>query len=205
MRSKENAHDYRYFPEPDLPPIEISSEWIEKIKNTLPEMAKEKQNRYMTEYELPQYDTQMITSQKALADFFEETVSICQKPKEVSNWIMGDLMRLLKEKSIEVKEMIIKPKSMAKIIDLVDKGTINRKIAKDIFEKAFENNIDIDEYIKSNSLHQVSDTELVKSVINKIFEANPKSLEDYKAGKQKLLVFWLVRPCVSLKEKQIPQ
>lgn len=204
MRSKENAHDYRYFPEPDLPPIEISSEWIERIKSTLPEMAKEKQNRYMTEFELPQYDTQMITSQKALADFFEETVSICQKPKEVSNWIMGDLMRLLKEKALEAKDMALKPKSLARIIELVDKGAINRNKAKEVFETVFLENVDVDEYIKTNNLEQVSDTGLVESAIAKVFSQNPKSLEDYKSGKTKAFGFLVGQTMRELKGKADP-
>ena len=204
MRSKENAHDYRYFPEPDLPPIEISAEWIDRIKTTLPEMAKDKQNRYMSQFELPQYDTQMITSQKALADFFEEAVSICQKPKEVSNWIMGDLMRLLKEKAMEAKDMTLKPKSLARIIELVENGTINRNKAKEVFESVFLENVDVDDYIKTHNLEQVNDTGLVESAIAKVFSENPKSLEDYKSGKTKAFGFLVGQTMKELKGKADP-
>ncbi len=136
MRSKENAQDYRYFPEPDLPPVELSDERLAEIRNSLPEMAEQKKKRYVEEFGLPEYDARMITGEKPLAVFFERAASSCSRPKEVSNWIMGDLTRLLKDASMEAREMKLNPETLARLIELVEEGKINRRSAREIFAKS---------------------------------------------------------------------
>lgn len=204
MRGKENAQDYRYFPEPDIPPVEISDEMIEEIKNSLPELAEAKVNRYMSDFDLPLYDSQMITSQKALSVFFEETTALCSKPKEVSNWIMGDVMRLLKDNSMEAKDMLVKPQALSKLIELVDKGTLNRKKAREIFEVAFIEEIDIDKYIKENNFEQVSDEGIVIEAVEKVFSENQQSIDDYFNGKTKAYGYLVGQTMRELKGKADP-
>lgn len=204
MRSKENAQDYRYFPEPDLPPVEISYDQIDSIKSNLPELALAKQERYIKDFGLPEYDAKMITTQKALAVFFEKTAELCNKPKEVSNWIMGDLMRLLKDEATEAKDMKVKPEALSKLIELVDKGTLNRKKAREIFGVAFKEEIDIDKYIKENNFEQVSDEGLVSEAVEKIFAENPQSISDYMDGKTKAFGFLVGQTMRELKGKADP-
>lgn len=204
MRSKENAHDYRYFPEPDLPPVEISDEWIERVRSEQPEMAPEKQKRYQEEFGLPEYDARMITGEKAMADFFEEATKLTNKPKEVSNWIMGDIFRMLKELSIEASNMKLSPDNLAKLINMIDKGTINRNTAKKVLSAVFDDNSDCEQYVKDNGLQMVNDTGAVEEVIKKVLENNPQSVSDYKGGKQKAFGF-IVGQCMrELKGKANP-
>lgn len=204
MRSKENAHDYRYFPEPDLPPVEISDEWIERVRSEQPEMAPEKQKRYQEEFGLPEYDARMITGEKAMADFFEEATKLTNKPKEVSNWIMGDIFRMLKESSIEASHMKLSPDNLAKLINMIDKGTINRNTAKKVLSAVFDDNSDCEQYVIDNGLQMVNDTGAVEEVIKKVLENNPQSVSDYKGGKQKAFGF-IVGQCMrELKGKANP-
>ena len=204
MRSKENANDYRYFPEPDLPPIEISDKWIERLKAEQPELAHEKRERYQKEYGLPEYDARMITEEKAMADFFEKAVSVCGKPKEVSNWIMGDIFRLLKEKSIEAKQMVLTPENLSKLIGLIDNGKINRNTAKKVLEAIFDENEDCGKYVKDNGLEMVNDEGAVESVIARVLENNPQSVSDYKNGKQKAFGYIVGQCMKELKGKANP-
>ena len=141
MRSKEDAQDYRYFPDPDLVPVWISDEWIERVKAAQPELRTEKLARYESEYGLPQYDAEILTGSKHLADVFEQTVAICGKPKEVSNWLMTEAMRLLKEQEQEPEDMKFSPENLAKLISLVEKNVINRTVAKDVFEAVFKEDV----------------------------------------------------------------
>ena len=150
MRSKEDAQDYRYFPEPDLVPIIISDEWIEEIRSRQPELRTEKLERYKTEYDIPQYDAEILTSHKKLADIFEATVALGKKPKEVSNWLMVETMRLLKEHDLEPSDLTFAPENLAKLIDLIEKGAINRTTAKEVFEKVFAENADPEVYVEEN-------------------------------------------------------
>jgi len=189
MRSKEDAQDYRYFPEPDLVPISISDEWIESVKATIPELRDEKRARYRNEYKIPEYDADIITSSKHLADIFEKTVAICKKPKEVSNWIMVETMRLIKEKEIEADDVSYSPKNLAKLILLIDNNVINRTVGKEVFEKIFEENIDPDVYVKEKGLAMDNDEDGLKELINKVINENPQSIADYHAGKEKALGF----------------
>ena len=204
MRSKENAQDYRYFPEPDIPPIEIDDNWFDEVKNSLPELAEAKKARYVSEFGLPEYDANMITGQKALADFFEATTAICNNPKEVSNWIMGELMRKLSDEGIEAKDMKLTPEALAKLIELVGKKTINRNKAKEIFGIAFNEDLDVEKYVKDNNLEQVSDEGLVLDIVKKVIENNAQAVDDYKSGNKKAIGF-LVGQCMKeLKGKGDP-
>ncbi|HIV85927.1 MAG TPA: Asp-tRNA(Asn)/Glu-tRNA(Gln) amidotransferase subunit GatB [Candidatus Monoglobus merdigallinarum] len=204
MRSKENAQDYRYFPEPDIPPIEIDDQWYSDIKNSLPELADAKKIRYMEQYNLPEYDADMITSQKALADFFEATTDICNNPKEVSNWIMGELMRKLSDEAVEAKDMKLTPASLAKLIELVEKKTINRNKAKEIFGVAFKEELDVEKYVKDNNLEQVSDEGMVLDIVKKVIASNQKAVDDYNSGNKKAIGFLMGQCMKELKGKGDP-
>lgn len=189
MRSKEDAQDYRYFPEPDLVPMEISDEWIQEIKDRQPELRDEKRERYKKQYDIPEYDANIITSSKHLADIFEETVKICDKPKEVSNWIMVETMRLLNVKEMEPEQVKFSPENLAKLIGLIDSNQINRTVAKEVFEVVFEQDINPEEYVEQKGLKMDNDSDSLKKIVEEIVAANPKSVEDYHNGKEKALGF----------------
>ena len=204
MRSKEDAQDYRYFPEPDLVPIIISDEWIEEIRSRQPELRTEKLERYKKEYDIPQYDAEIITAHKKMADIFEATVEICKKPKEVSNWLMVETMRLLKEKDMEPDQLGFTPANLAKLIGLIDQGVINRTIGKEIFEKIFDEDIDPEVYVEDNGLKIESDDGALKGIIEGIVAANPQSVSDYKAGKKKAIGFLVGQTMKAMKGKADP-
>ena len=187
MRSKEDAQDYRYFPDPDLVPINISDEWLEEIRSHQPEFKDEKMARYKEEFGLPDYDISIITDSKKLADLFEATTAICNNPKKVSNWIMGEIMRLLKEKEMDAAEITFSPENLAKIINLVEAGTINGSVAKEVFEHVFAEDIDPDNYIKEHGLAQVNDEGALRATVEKVIADNPQSVEDYRNGKKQAI------------------
>lgn len=187
MRSKEDAQDYRYFPDPDLVPINISDEWLEEIRSHQPEFKDEKMARYKEEFGLPDYDISIITDSKKLADLFEATTAICNNPKKVSNWIMGEIMRLLKEKEMDAAEITFSPENLAKIINLVEAGTINGSVAKEVFEHVFAEDIDPDNYIKEHGLVQVNDEGALRETVEKVIADNPQSVEDYRNGKKQAI------------------
>ena len=151
MRSKEDAQDYRYFPDPDLTPIVISDEWIQKIKDSEPEFQEQKAARYEKEFDIPAYDISILTASKKMADLFEQTASLGANPKKASNWLMGETMRLLKEKEMEPEDITFAPENLAKLIALADKGTINSTVAKEVFEVVFTENTDPEQYVKEKS------------------------------------------------------
>lgn len=204
MRSKEDAQDYRYFPEPDLVPIVISDEWIERLKEEQPELRDEKRERYKLEYDIPEYDANIITSSKHLADIFEETVKLCNKPKEVSNWIMVETMRLMNAKEMEPEQVSFSPENLAKLIKLIDSNQINRTVAKEVFEVIFDQNIDPDEYVTQKGLKMDNDSESLKQIIEEIVQANPKSVEDYHGGKEKAIGFLVGQAMKATKGKANP-
>ncbi len=189
MRSKEDAKDYRYFPEPDILPITISKEWMNQIQRQQPELPHEKRLRYKKQYDLPDYDAAILTETREMAEFFEATTKLCQKPKKVSNWLMGETMRLLKEKEIDEKNIPFLPKYLAKLIDLLEDGKVNMTIAKEVFEIMFDKNIDPSEYIKEHGLEIVSDTEELRATIRQVLIDNPQSVNDYQNGKEKAMGF----------------
>lgn len=205
MRSKENAQDYRYFPEPDIPPMELSEEYLEHVRAEIPEMAEAKMARYQRDWGLPVYDTRMITSQKALADFFEETVALGAAPKQAANWIMGEVLRQLSAQGLEAKDMTLTPGTLARLIELVQTGKLNRNTAVKVFDAVFVADGDVDAYVKEHGLEQVSDAGLVGRAVEQVFAANPKSIEDYRAGKEKAFGFLVGQVMRELKGRASPQ
>ena len=205
MRSKEDAQDYRYFPDPDLVPIVVSEELLETIRQRQPEFREEKMVRYMEQFELPEYDAEIITSTRKLADIFEKTAEICGKPKKVSNWLMVETMRLLKEKGMEPEQIHFSPEHFAKLIELADAGTINSTVAREVFEKIFDDDIDPDVYVEEHGLKSVNDEGALRAEIEKIVDANPKSVEDFKAGKKKAIGFLVGQTMKAMKGKANPQ
>lgn len=204
MRSKEDAQDYRYFPDPDLVPVWISDEWIERVKAAQPELRTEKLARYESEYGLPQYDAEILTGSKHLADVFEQTVAICGKPKEVSNWLMTEAMRLLKEQEQEPEDMKFAPENLAKLISLVEKNVINRTVAKDVFEAVFKEDVDPERYVEEHGLKVVNDTDALTKTIEELLEKNPQSVADFKAGKEKAMGFIVGQTMRAMKGKADP-
>lgn len=187
MRSKEDAQDYRYFPEPDLVPIVISDEWIAEVKARQPELRTEKLERYKREFDIPQYDAEIITESKRMADIFEETAALCGKPKKAANWLMVETMRLMKEHDMEAEHLTFSPVNLAKLIDLADAGTINSSVAKKVFEKVFADDVDPEAYVKEQGLGMVNDESALRDVIEKVLADNPKAVEDYRGGKEKAM------------------
>ena len=204
MRSKENAQDYRYFPEPDIPPLELSEEYIEGLRNTQPELAEAKRARYQADWGLPAYDAEMLTSQKALADFFEEVVALGTDPKQASNWIMGQVLGQLSTHGLEAKDMALTPPTLARLIALVQEGKLNRNTAVKVFEAVFADDGDVDAYVKEHGLEQVSDAGLVEQVVEQVLAANEKSVADFKAGKEKAFGFLVGQVMRQLKGQAAP-
>ncbi len=204
MRSKEDAQDYRYFPDPDLPPLQIPDEWIARLKAAQPELRDGKRARYKTEYEIPEYDADIITGSKRMADIFEQTVALGAAPKKVSNWLMTETMRLLKEHLMEPDELDFSPKNLATLIALVEKKTINQTVAKEVFEKIFSDDIEPESYVKEHGLGMVSDTGALQKTVEEVIAANPQSVADYKAGKQKAIGFLVGQTMKAMKGKANP-
>lgn len=205
MRTKEDAQDYRYFVEPDLMPINLTKEYVENIKENLPMMPNVRRKMYVEKYNLPEYDADQITNSKKIADFFDETIKYTNNIKQVSNWIMGDLSRMLHESELEITEIKFIPENLAEIVNLVDKGTISSKIAKVVFEEMFNTGKKPEEIIKEKGLVQVSDEGLIKEVVEKIVAANPQSVIDYHAGRDRALGFLVGQVMKETKGKANPQ
>ena len=204
MRSKEDAQDYRYFPEPDLVPIVIGDEWIEEIRARQPEFRTEKLERYKKEFDIPQYDAEIITGSKKLADIFEATTAICGKPKKVSNWLMVETLRLLKDRDMEPEKLSFSPENLAKLIALTEAGTINSSVAKEVFEKIFDEDIDPDKYVEEHGLKTVNDTGALQEVLKKVIEDNPQAVADYRSGKEKALGALVGQTMKAMKGKANP-
>lgn len=189
MRSKENAHDYRYFPEPDLAPINISDEWLAEVAKTIPELPDQKQARYMADYKLSDYDAAQLVRSRHLAELFEDTVALCDLPKEAANFLIGEGLKLLNADGKEPSDLNFAPENLAKLLKLVAAGTINKTTAKTVFEKIYAENIDPEAYVKENGLEMMSDDGELDSLIADIVAANPKSVADYQAGKKAAIGF----------------
>ncbi|MGN0569503.1 MAG: Asp-tRNA(Asn)/Glu-tRNA(Gln) amidotransferase subunit GatB [Candidatus Fimenecus sp.] len=201
MRSKEDAQDYKYFPEPDLPPIEISDEYIENIKNNMPELPEEKKQRYMTELGLPEYDTNILTGSVYLVRLFERTVEVTGNPKDSANWIMGELMKLLNDSQTLPENMSFEFDSLGKIINLVNSGKINRGTGKKVLEKVFADNVEPEKYIEENNLGAMTDTGAIKSVIEQVIAENEKSVNEYKGGKTQAFQYLIGQSMRALRGK----
>lgn len=189
MRSKEDAQDYRYFPEPDLVPVIIEDEWLERIRSAQPELHDEKLLRYLEEYQIPKYDAEIITGDKHLADLFEATTAICGVPKKVSNWLMGETMRLVKESEMDLDQVDFSPENLAKLIQLTEDRVINSSVAKEVFEHIFKEDIDPEKYVEEHGLKTVADDGALRAAIEQIVADNPQSVEDYRSGKKKAIGF----------------
>lgn len=204
MRSKEDAKDYRYFPDPDLPPVFISDEWIKRIKDSQPELQEAKSARYEKEYGLSVYDASLLTQSKHLADLFEETVKESQNPKKTANWFIGETLRLLKDRGMEAEELHFTPKHLADLILMAEKGEVNNQNAKKVFEKIFDEDVEPKAYVETNGLKTVEDTGMLESVVDKVLADNPKTVEEYHSGKTKVLGFLVGQVMKQMKGKANP-
>ncbi len=204
MRSKEDAQDYRYFPEPDLTPIIISDEWLAAIKARQPELRTQKLIRYKKDFDLPDYDAEIITSAKRMADIFEEATAVCGRPKKVSNWLMVETMRLMKEYGMEADDLRFSPENLAKLIQLTEAGTINSSVAKEVFEKIFLEDIDPLQYVEKHGLKTVNDEGALREAVEQVLADNPQSVEDYHNGKEKAIGFLVGQTMKAMKGKADP-
>ena len=204
MRSKEDAQDYRYFPEPDLPPLELGEAYIQALRASQPELAAAKRARYQAAWGLSSYDAEMLTSQKALARFFEETVTLGAEPKQAANWLMGPVLAQLSAHGLEAGDMALTPPTLARLIQLVKEGQLNRNTAVRVCEAVFETDGDVDAYVAAHGLAQVSDAGLVAQVVEQVLSANEKSVADYRSGKEKAFGFLVGQVMRQLKGQAAP-
>ena len=204
MRSKEDAQDYRYFPDPDLVPVVISDEWIARVKARQPELRTEKIARYKEEYGLPEYDARLLTSSKHMADIFEETTRLSGRPKEASNWLMVEAMRLMKEQEMEPEDMEFSTSHLAALIRMVENNIINRTVAKTVFEEIFRHDADPEAYVEENGLKVVKDEGALRDTVKAVMAANPQSVEDYRNGREKAMGFLVGQTMKAMKGKADP-
>jgi len=209
MRSKESAHDYRYFPDPDLLPLVIDKMWIEEIRASLPELPDARRTRFESQYALPAYDAELLTSRKDVADYFESAVKGHANPKSISNWVMGDLFRVLKERKLDEQLYInnwpLQPTQMAELVSLIDEGTISGKIAKTVFDTLLDSSRTPREVVVEKGLQQVSDTASIEATVEQILAANPKQVAQYKSGNEKVFSFLVGQVMKATKGKVNPQ
>ncbi len=204
MRSKEDAQDYRYFPDPDLVPIVVTEEFLADIKAKQPEFREEKIARYKEEFDIPEYDIDIITGSKHMADIFEETVALGVQPKKVSNWLMVETLRLLKENNMDPEDIRFSPKNLAGLIKLTDAKAINSTVAKEVFEEMFKNDIDPEKYVEEKGLKTVSDEGALRKAVEEVIANNPQSVEDYRNGKEKAIGFLVGQTMKAMKGKADP-
>lgn len=205
MRGKEEAHDYRYFPDPDLVPIEVDEKWVEEIRASLPELPDAKRERFTRDYGLPEYDAEVLTSSKALAVYFEDVAREYPQPKIISNWIMSELLRQLKRDDRDIEACPVPPASLAELLRLMERGTVSGKIAKTVFEEMYASGKGPDEIVKEKGLVQVTDAGAIEAVIDEVIAENPKEVADYRAGKEKLFGFFVGQVMKKSKGKANPK
>lgn len=189
MRSKEEAQDYRYFPEPDLLPVVIDGKWIDEVKMTMPELPLARKQRFMEVFKLSDYDTGQLVEEKILADFFEDCIKIIDRPKAFCNWITNDLLREVNERKLDIHHLPVRPKQMAALVEIIEKGTISSTIAKEVFSEMIQTGNDPQAIIEEKKLAQISDEGLIEAVVVKVISGNPAVIEDYKKGKKNALTF----------------
>ena len=204
MRSKEDAQDYRYFPDPDLVPIVVSEEMINAIRKEQPEFREEKMARYKEEYDIPDYDIDIITNTKRMADLFEQTVALGAQPKKVSNWLMGETLRLLKERSMDPEDIRFTPDELSSLIAMVDKKEINTSVAKEVFEAMFDGGVDPAEYVEEKGLKTVHDEGALRKTIEEVVANNPQAVDDYHNGKEKAIGALVGQTMKAMKGKADP-
>lgn len=205
MRGKEEAHDYRYFPDPDLVPLKVGEDWIEEIRQSLPELPDRKKERFIQEYRLPEYDAEILTSTKAMANYFEACVRLFPDPKTVSNWMMGDLLRELKKDDREVDQCPVTPQHLAGMLSMMKDGTISGKLAKDVFEEMYRTGDSPEKIVREKGWVQILDTGEIEGAIERVVEANPKLVEDYQRGKEKVFGFLVGEVMKQTKGKANPK
>ena len=204
MRSKEDAQDYRYFPDPDLVPIEVDEAFLDRIREKQPEFREEKMARYKEEFDIPEYDIDIITGSKRMADLFEATVALGAQPKKVSNWLMVETLRLLKENDMEPEDIRFSPEHLAALIAMADKKEINSSVAKEVFEEIFKNDVDPAKYVEEKGLKTVNDEGALRKTVEEVIANNPQSVQDYKSGKEKAIGFLVGQTMKAMKGKADP-
>ena len=204
MRSKEDAQDYRYFPDPDLVPIEVDEAFLDRIRERQPEFREEKMARYKEEFDIPEYDIDIITGSKRMADLFEATVALGAQPKKVSNWLMVETLRLLKENDMEPEDIRFSPEHLAALIAMADKKEINSSVAKEVFEEIFKSDVDPAKYVEEKGLKTVNDEGALRKTVEEVITNNPQSVQDYKSGKEKAIGFLVGQTMKAMKGKADP-
>jgi aspartyl-tRNA(Asn)/glutamyl-tRNA(Gln) amidotransferase subunit B len=205
MRSKEEAHDYRYFPDPDLMPVEVSQKWKNEIAESMPELPDARKNRFVSEYNIPEYDADVLTTTRELADYYEGTLKATKDYKSASNWVMGDVLKIINEEKINPRDFPVSPEKLGKLINLINNKTISGKIAKDVFPEMLKTNDDPEKIVKEKNLVQITDTSAIESVVDKIIESNQKQVQDYLDGKEKVIGFFVGQVMKETKGKANPQ
>ncbi|HHL39457.1 MAG TPA: Asp-tRNA(Asn)/Glu-tRNA(Gln) amidotransferase subunit GatB [Deltaproteobacteria bacterium] len=205
MRSKEQAHDYRYFPDPDLLPLAVGDAMVDEVRSSLPELPADKRRRFVEQYSLPAYDASVLASQRQLADWYEACVKLCGEPKLASNWVMGELLRLLKEENLSITDAPATPRMLAELIGLVKNGTISGKIAKGVFEEAFRTGRSPKAIVESRGLTQISDEADLERIVDEAVKADPESAARYRAGKTKLLGYFVGQVMKATRGRANPQ
>jgi aspartyl-tRNA(Asn)/glutamyl-tRNA(Gln) amidotransferase subunit B len=205
MRGKEEAHDYRYFPDPDLVPLKIDENWVEEIRKGLPELPAEKRERFVREYQIPEYDAEILTSTKAMANYYEESIRLFPEPKTVSNWMMGELLRELKKDEREIDQCPVTPQHLAEMLKMMKEGTISGKIAKDVFEEMYHTGDRPEKIVKEKGWTQILDTAEIEKTIQEVIDNNRKQVEDYRKGKEKLFGFFVGEVMKETKGKANPK
>ena len=204
MRSKEDAQDYRYFPDPDLVPVVLDQAFLDEVRAKQPEFREDKMARYRREFDLPDYDIDIITASKRMADLFEATVALGAQPKKVSNWLMVETLRLLKEKEMDPEDIRFSPEHLAKLISLADSKAVNSSVAKEVFEEMFESDIDPEKYVEEKGLKTVNDEGALRRAVEKVIADNPQSVADYRGGKEKAVGFLVGQTMKAMKGKADP-
>ena len=205
LRTKEEAHDYRYFPDPDLVPMQVDSKIVNEIASGIPELPSEKIKRYIRDYGLSEYDSRFLASDRKIASYFEQCVSRCKNAKAISNWLMGDFAAFLNKDGVSIDQSRVKPEMLCSLIEMVDSDKISAKIAKSVFEQIYENGTDPDEIIKNSGLTQISDEGQLVDIINKVIDENPGPVGEYKSGKEKAIGFLIGRIMAQTQGKANPK
>ncbi len=205
MRGKEESHDYRYFPDPDLCPVTISNEWLSNISSTLPELPAAKRSRFIEQFDIPEYDAGVLTQERAISEYFEAVTQVTKDYKSASNWVMGEVLKYLKEKKIEISKFPVTAENLGKLVNLIKAKTISNKIAKDIFPEMISEAKDPEVIVKEKNLVQITDTSSIEPAIEKILDANPKEVEQFLDGKEKVIGFFVGQIMRETKGKANPQ
>ncbi len=204
MRSKEEAHDYRYFPDPDLVPIMIDEAWVEELRKTIPELPEQKRERFVKSYKIPEYDAGVLTSSKPLADYFEQCTALSPQPKTISNWMMGDLLRELKKDGRNIVDCPVSPSALVDLLKLIQSGTISGNIAKGVFEEMYRTQKSAGSIVEEKGLKQITDSSAIEKIVAEVIQANPGQVEEFKGGKEKVLGFLVGQVMKASKGKANP-